>query len=30
MELSMGRTGSYKTGEKMQALIDDAKRGAAE
>jgi hypothetical protein len=30
MELSMGRTGSYKTGEKMQALIDDYKRRAAE
>jgi hypothetical protein len=24
------RTGSYKTGEKMQALIDDYKRRAAE
>jgi hypothetical protein len=30
MELSIGRTGSYKTGEKMQAVIDDYKRRAAE
>jgi hypothetical protein len=29
MEPAMGRTGSYKT-EKMQALIDDYKRRAAE
>jgi hypothetical protein len=30
MELSMERTGNYKTGEKMQSLIDDYRRRAAE
>jgi hypothetical protein len=30
MELSMARTGNYKTGEKMQSLIDDYKRRATE
>jgi hypothetical protein len=30
MELSMARTSNYKTGEKMQSLIDDYRRRAAE
>ncbi len=30
MELSMNRTGNYKTGEKMELLIDDYKRRAGE
>jgi hypothetical protein len=30
MELSMNRTGNYKTAEKMRRLIDDYKRRAGE